>query len=35
MSPGVYRVVASGFRPDGTAVKKKTNVRKPKPPRRR
>jgi ABC-2 type transport system ATP-binding protein len=30
MAPGVYRVVASGFRPDGTAFKKKSNVRKPK-----
>ena len=33
MAPGVYRVVASGFRPDGSAVRKKKNVRKPKPPR--
>jgi ABC-2 type transport system ATP-binding protein len=35
MKPGVYRVVAAGFRPDGTALRKKSNVRKPKPPRRR
>jgi hypothetical protein len=30
MAPGLYRVIASGFRPDGSAVKKKRNVRKPK-----
>jgi ABC-2 type transport system ATP-binding protein len=33
MAPGVYRVVASGFRSDGSAVRKKKNVRKPKPRR--
>ena len=35
MPPGLYRVVATGRRPDGTALSKKVNVRKPRPPRRR